>query len=266
MFFKSYYNEGPGVSPNEAEKTGMAKYFELLFNDFWSFIGISMLYLLSCLPIVTIGGATLAFNRLCCKRISRKHVFVLDDFKESFKENFKKGILLSFIIVFVIVDLIILYSNALGYMEGDERGRQAVIVWAFCSITAILLFSILQYLIMVIANFEPQPFIQQLQNAVLLMISGGIRTLVMAVFDIVVFAVCFTYFPLSGMVLFVGGFYILFFTNCFWTWPVILKQVEKSNEAETEEAAAETDTEEYHSEQCETDEDSEEMIDSETLV
>ena len=74
MFFKSYYNEGPGVSPNEAEKTGMAKYFELLFNDFWSFIGISMLYLLSCLPIVTIGGATLAFNRLCCKRISRKHV------------------------------------------------------------------------------------------------------------------------------------------------------------------------------------------------
>ena len=263
MFFKSYYNEGPGVSPNEAEKTGVAKYFELLFNDFWSFIGISMLYLLSCLPIVTIGGATLAFNRLCCKRISRKHVFVLDDFKESFKENFKKGILLSFIIVFVIVDLIILYSNALGYMEGDERGRQAVIVWAFCSITAILLFSIVQYLIMVIANFEPQPFIQQLQNAVLLMISGGVRTLVMAIFDIVVFAVCFTYFPLSGMVLFVGGFYILFFTNCFWTWPVILKQVEKSETDSTENS--DENTTENDVSYDEQSEESEELVDSETL-
>ncbi|MBE6888328.1 MAG: DUF624 domain-containing protein [Ruminococcaceae bacterium] len=259
MFFKSYYNEGPGVSPNETEKTGMAKYFELLFNDFWSFIGISMLYLLSCLPIVTIGGATLAFNRLCCKRISRKHVFVLDDFKESFRENFKKGILLSFIIIFVIVDLIILYSNALGYMEGDERGRQAVIVWAFCCITAILLFAILQYLIMVIANFEPQPFVQQLQNAVLLMISGGIRTLVMAIFDIVVFAVCFTYFPFSGMVLFAGGFFILFFTNCFWTWPVVLKQVERPAEEQNENEAEQPDCE------LEEAEEAEQLVDSETI-
>lgn len=260
MFFKSYYNEGPGVRPDEPEKTGVAKYFELLFNDFWSFIGISMLYLLTCLPLVTIGGSTLAFNRLCCKRISRKHVFVLDDFKESFKENFKKGIVLSFVIVFVVVDLIILYSNALGYMEGDEGGRQAVIVWAFCCITATLLFSILQYLIMVIANFEPQPFVQQLQNAVLLMISGGIRTLVMALFDIVVFAVCFTYFPFSGMALFAGGFYILFFTNCFFTWPVVLKQVQKdSGEQPTQQVAEEIM-------QTETKDDGEEMIDSETLI
>lgn len=257
MLFKSYYNEGPGVRPDEPEKTGVAKYFELLFNDFWSFIGISMLHLLSCLPLVTIGGATLAFNRLCCKRISRKHVFVLDDFKESFRENFKKGILLSFIIMFVIMDLIILYSNALGYMEGDEIGRQAVIVWAFCCITAILLLSILQYLIMVIANFEPQPFVQQLQNAFLLMISGGIRTLVMALFDIVVFAVCFTYFPMSGMVLFVGGFYILFFTNCFFTWPVILKQVEKDREEQQEEQQLQVEAEKQ--------EETEELIDSETL-
>ncbi len=261
MFFKSFYNEGPGVSPDEPEKKGVAKYFELLFNDFWSLIGISMLYLLCCLPIVTTGGATLAFNRLCCKRISRKHVFVLDDFKESFKENFKKGIAISFIIIFVLVDLIILYSNALGYMEGDQRGRQAIIVWAFCCITAILLLSILQYLIMVIANFEPQPFVQQLQNAVLLMISGGVRTLVMAIFDIVVFAVCFTYFPLSGMVLFVGGFYILFFTNCFFTWPVVLRQLE--NEAEETEETENTSEEELWPDNTEAEE---QLVDSETLI
>lgn len=256
MFFKSFYNEGPGVRPDEPEKTGVAKYFELLFNDFWSFIGISMFYLLCSLPVVTMGGATLAFNRLCCKRISRKHVFVLSDYIDSFKENFKKGIVLSFIMAFVLVDLIILYSNALVYMEQDTRGTQAVIVWAFCCVTAVLLVSIVQYLIMVIANFEPQPFVQQLQNAVLLMITGGIRTLVMALFDIVVFAVCFTYFPMSGMVLFVGGFYILFFTNCFFTWPVILKYLEKDEEEQTEKTA---ETEQPSGEETE------EMVDTETF-
>lgn len=233
MSFKSYYTEGPGVQKNEPEKTGVAKYFELITNDFWSFIGISMLYLVCCLPVLTIGTATLAFNRLCCKRLSRKHVFVLDDFKESFKENFKKGILLSFIIIFVLVDLIILYTNAVGYMAGDTAGSQAVAVWVFCCVVATLLFSILQYLIIVIANFDDQPFVQQLQNAVLLMIAGGVRTVAAAVFDIAVFALCFTYFPFSGMVLFVGGFYILFFTNCFFTWPVIekqLKNIEKEDE------------------------------------
>ena len=112
---------------------------------------------------------------------------------------------------------------------------------------------------MVIANFEPQPFIQQLQNAVLLMIAGGVRTLVMAIFDIVVFAVCFTYFPFSGMVLFAGGFFILFFTNCFWTWPVVLKQVEKSAEEQTETADDE------QPDITEEDEEPEQLVDSETI-
>ena len=245
MFFKSYYNDGPGVRKDEPEPVGLARYFRMLFLDFWSFIGLNMLYVLCCLPIVTIGGATLAYNRLCCRLISKKHVFVLSDFKDSFKENFKRGIAISFVLVLVVLDLIILYSNALGYMQGDEMGRQAVIVWAFCCVLATLIISLMQYLIMVIANFEKQPFIVQVQNAVLLMITGGVRTIAMAALDIIVFAVVFTYFPFSGMVMFVGGFYLLFFTNCYLTWPVVLKQVEKQNEEASSEQEAEAGEEDY---------------------
>lgn len=263
MFFKSYYNEGPGVRPDEPQKIGVSKYFELIFNDFWSFIGISMFYLLCCLPFVTIGGATLAFNRLCCKRMHRQHVFVWEDYKEAFKECFKKGIILSFIIAFVLMDMIILYTNALGYMQSEQGGMQAVVVWAFCAVLAIILISICQYLVMVIANFEDQPFVLQLQNAVLLMIIGGVRTLVMALFDIVVFAVCFTYFPISGMVMFVGGFYILFFTNCFFTWPVIQKQLARAEEEAQEE---EKTADEEESEAIEEEQPEEEMVDAESIL
>jgi hypothetical protein len=65
----------------------------------------------------------------------------------------------------------------------------------------------------------------------------------------------------------VGGFYILFFTNCFWTWPVILKQVEKDKEAgESEKTAGCKTACEQENEAVGFEEDKEELIDSETLV
>jgi uncharacterized membrane protein YesL len=221
MFFKDYHNPGKGIEKNTPPKKGIPLFVELLTIDFWGFVGLNMLYFVLCIPVVTIGGATLAYNKLCCDIISNKHVFVFSDFFEEFKRSFKKGILLSVVIVFVIFDLFIIYTNLTAYaVNGMEK--QWMAVWIGSILISIILTSSLIYLTLIMANLD-MSFLFQLKNAALLMILGGWKTLVSALFNIAVFVFAVDFFPFSGIVFLIGGFYILFFVNCFTVWPVILK-------------------------------------------
>jgi len=223
MFFKSYYNPGPGIDKNAPPKKGLALYIELITVDFWGFIGLNMLYVICCLPILTIGGSTLAYTELCCKLIRREHVFVLSDFFDSFRQNFKKGILLSLVLLLILFDLLIIYTNAVTYL-GTGLGSAGTVFWAIAGILSILLTSLIAYLIPIAANLDLN-FLFQLKNAFILMIIGGWRTLAVSAFNIAAFVLGFMYFPFSGIIFLILGFYVIIFTNCFFTWPLIEKYV-----------------------------------------
>lgn len=223
MFFKNYYNPGPGISKNATPKKGLALYIELLTVDFWGFIILNMIYVICCLPIITIGGATLAYAELCCKLIRNEHVFITSDFFGSFKQNFKKGIFIGVVLLLVLFDLFIIYTNAAAYLE-NGLNSEGTFFWAITSIFSILLTSLIAYLIPMVANLDLN-FIFQLKNAFILMIVGGWRTLAVSAFNIAAFVLGFMYFPFSGIAFFIFGFYIVIFTNCFFTWPLIKKHV-----------------------------------------
>lgn len=223
MFFKNYYNPGPGIDKSAPPKKGLALYIDLLTVDFWGFVSLNMLYVICCLPIVTIGGATLSYTEMCCKLIRNEHVFIFSDFFDSFKQNFKKGILFSVILLLISFDLLIIYTNTITYFE-KGLGSEGIIFWSIASILSILLTSLIAYLIPMVASINLD-FIFQVKNAFILMIVCGWRTLAVSAFNIAVFVLGFTYFPFSGIVFFIFGFYILIFTNCFFTWPLIEKHV-----------------------------------------
>ncbi|WP_312699124.1 YesL family protein [Sedimentibacter sp.] len=223
MFFKSYYNPGPGIDKNAPPKKGLALYIELITVDFWGFISLNMLYVICCLPVLTIGGATIAYTELCCKLLRREHVFVFSDFFGSFRNNFKKGILLSLVLLLVLFDLLIIYTNAVSYID-TELSAGIAVFWAIAGILSILLTSLIAYLVPIIANLELD-FLFQLKNAFILTIIGSWRTLAVSAFNMISFILFFTLFPFSGIVFFIIGFYILIFTNCFFTWPLIEKHV-----------------------------------------
>lgn len=223
MFFKSYYNPGPGINKDAPPKKGLALYIELITVDFWGFISLNMLYVICCLPVLTIGGATIAYTELCCKLLRREHVFVFSDFFGSFRNNFKKGILLSLVLLLVLFDLLIIYTNVVSYMD-TELSAGIAVLWAIAGILSILLTSLIAYLVPIIANLELD-FLFQLKNAFILTIVGSWRTLAVSAFNMISFILFFILFPFSGIVFFIMGFYILIFTNCFFTWPLIEKLV-----------------------------------------
>ena len=57
-----YSKPGKGVDKNGPQKKRFFHFFELYFRKFWKLITLNMLYVLFCIPIVTIGPATAAMT------------------------------------------------------------------------------------------------------------------------------------------------------------------------------------------------------------
>ena len=68
MFFKSDYNDlmppFPEQEDTSAEKTGFSCFFDLLGRNCGTLLKVNLLFLLSCIPIVTIPLGHFALNQV----------------------------------------------------------------------------------------------------------------------------------------------------------------------------------------------------------
>ena len=106
--FNNYTKEGKGVSKEESTPR-FIRFFQIFFRKFWNLISLNMLYVLFCVPVVTIGPATAGFTKILRNFAREEHAFLWGDFIETFKKNFKQGFLFSlldlFVYSFLILDL-----------------------------------------------------------------------------------------------------------------------------------------------------------------
>lgn len=92
MFFrKDYAAPGPGVSPDEPEKTGMARLGEILSLECVTLVKLNLLFLLSCVPVVTIPAAVFAMNHVVRLMILDQPVVCLYHYKTAFRRHWKRG-------------------------------------------------------------------------------------------------------------------------------------------------------------------------------
>lgn len=93
----------------------MNSFFDL-DNPAWRFVGkffdacfLSVIYLIFCIPIFTIGAANTALYYVFLKLAKDEEGYLIKDFFKSFKQNFKQstivGILLTIIGIILIVDI-----------------------------------------------------------------------------------------------------------------------------------------------------------------
>ena len=80
-----------GVLKTPHEKTGFVKYAAIYFSHFWKLMALNFIYVLFCLPIVTIGPATAALTKVCRNYSQERHAYLFADFWAAFKQNFKQG-------------------------------------------------------------------------------------------------------------------------------------------------------------------------------
>lgn len=110
--FGNFNKEGPGVPKETPPQKRIVSFFEIYFRKFWNIIKINLLYVIFCIPIVTIGPATAGMTYVLRNYAREEHAFVFGDFWDAFKSNFKQSFItgiLQAILLFVFYYVIAFY-------------------------------------------------------------------------------------------------------------------------------------------------------------
>lgn len=105
LFLFNYNKEGPGVNRNALPKEGLALFLEIFIREFTSLIKLNLFFIVSCIPIITIGPALGAMTAVTIKMVKDEPSDLYYDFKVAFKKNWKSSFLIG---LFALILMIIL--------------------------------------------------------------------------------------------------------------------------------------------------------------
>ena len=92
MFFRKNYAEpGPGIDPDAPEKTGFARFCEILQLECITLVKLNLLFLISCLPVITIPPALFAMNQVIRRMVLDQPVDCFYHYKTAFRQYWKRA-------------------------------------------------------------------------------------------------------------------------------------------------------------------------------
>ena len=101
LFTPNYVKPGPGIDKDAPPKTGLALFFEIFIREFWALVKLNVLFLLTCIPIVTIGAAMGAMTKVTVRMVRDIPNDVWYDYWRGFRENWKASTVLGLITALV---------------------------------------------------------------------------------------------------------------------------------------------------------------------
>lgn len=97
MFFQSDYNDlmppEPEAGKTAPERTGFARFLEIVSSQCGSLLKVNLLFLLGCIPIVTLPLSLYAMNCVVLQMVRDRPIKCLRDYWEAFRRNWKRGYL-----------------------------------------------------------------------------------------------------------------------------------------------------------------------------
>ena len=220
-FFNNYEKEGKGISKDADSRLRIIVFFDILFRKFWNLILINLIYILFCLPIVTIGPATAGVTKLLRNYAREEHAFLWSDFIETFKQNFKKSVAVFFI---DLVACILLLFDLYMYTALNAPSILRITALAALMLTGTILLFMNYYIFTMMVTFDLN-FKQLIKNAFLFAWIGFWRNILITILiAAIVYFIVIAYFPTIGI------FFVVFllFSLCgliinFITYPLIKK-------------------------------------------
>ena len=76
IFSPNFEREGPGIKKDEPSKEGISLFFQLFVARFWDILKLNIIFIVYCIPIVTIGPAFGALTSITMSMIQNKHIYI----------------------------------------------------------------------------------------------------------------------------------------------------------------------------------------------
>ena len=91
FFQKDYARPGPGIDPDAPEKTGAARFFEIVQLECVTLLKLNLLFLASCIPVVTVPLALFAMQHVVRKMVLDQPVSCFYDYRTAFCKDWKRA-------------------------------------------------------------------------------------------------------------------------------------------------------------------------------
>jgi len=89
-----YFAEGPGIPKDAPKRTGLALVVETMWREGIELMKLNLLFVLACLPLVTIPAAFAAMMRVTLTMAEDRNVYLVQDFAQAFRRHFGRATLL----------------------------------------------------------------------------------------------------------------------------------------------------------------------------
>lgn len=144
-------------------KKGTARFFFLFTTYFWSLIGINLLFVLCCLPVITIPASLCALNRYLIKMVRDGVGFSLTDYWKEWKSQLLKSLPSGFACALPLG-----YGYYLLSMSAGEQGNGMVFTFGVFWVLFGLMFGSYVFVLQAMLKL---PLLEILKNALILMIA-----------------------------------------------------------------------------------------------
>lgn len=175
-------------------------------NTMVQFIGLNLVYLICCLPIITIGPATAALYQVTLREARHEHGYLIKKFFVHMKEMFFQGIAVS--LVFFFAAFILAYS----FVFWNELGGNVSLIATILSLLFAALLSFgLAYVFPLMARFQ-NTTVQTMKNAFFIALTNMKYTLILVLIHVFVISLFFV-FPAFKIIMLLAGFSFTAFLN-----------------------------------------------------
>ena len=164
LFFDHNKHAGQGIEKNDPKKTGLGLFFDILKREWFELIKLNLLFLLFCLPVITIPAAYTAMCKITITMVRDKNFYLLSDFWQAFRLEFHRSTVAG-LICFVCAAALA-YASVFYYSRIELSVHYAVfaIVCAFGLLTALIASF---YIFSMIASVSLN-FVDYFKNSILL--------------------------------------------------------------------------------------------------
>ncbi len=219
--FGNYDTPGKGIPKAPMEKKGIFKFFEIYGRRVWKLIQVNMLFILFCLPVVTIGPAIAGMTKVARNYSQERNAFVWSDFWSTFKKCFKQSFIMG------LIDLVFIVAVSAGFRVYPYLAEQnsAMYIMLVLFISCSLLFFMMHFYIYLMIVSTNLSLMQILKNS-LFLVSLGIKNCIFTLLTwVFVLSLLYVLLPYSFLLLFVWPFGFMSFVTAFNCYPVIRKYV-----------------------------------------
>lgn len=186
------------------------KFFEVL-GKITDIVILNLLFIISCLPIITIGASITSTYYIAMKMIKDEETYIVKEFIKRFRENFKKSTII-WGIMLIIGGVLAFDFNMSRLILNESISKVLQVV--FTMISMIYIFT-LTYLFPLVSKFE-NSIKNTMINAILLSIQNLPYTIIMVVINLSPILLMYLFSSYWGQIIFfyiVIGFGVVAYIN-----------------------------------------------------